>query len=204
MGENKTNPNQEAVPEKKIEKVISGTAKTKQKSGVSKVTNALFAEDIKSVIPFVIDEYVIPIIKKGVYEAFTAAMETMIYGKDGRPRKNNGGSSNGRPSYQGYYDKGKDRERGVPASNRNWSEYEADDIWLENRGDAETVLWKMRDFVEEYGTVSVAEAKQFTGIRHDYPDNSYGWTDLRSAYVSRFRDGYLIVLPQAVWIKSHK
>ena len=59
MGENKTNPNQAAVPEKKIEKVISGTAKTKQKSGVSKVTNALFAEDLKSVIPFVIDEYVI-------------------------------------------------------------------------------------------------------------------------------------------------
>ena len=89
MGDSKTNPNQTAVPEKKIEKVISGTAKTKQKSGVSKVTNALFAEDLKSVIPFVIDEYVIPIFKKGMYEAFNAGVETLIYGKDGRPRKGN-------------------------------------------------------------------------------------------------------------------
>lgn len=203
MGENKINPNQAAVPEKKIEKVISGTAKTKQKSGVSKVTNALFAEDFKSVIPFVIDEYVIPIFKKGMYEAFNAVVETLIYGKDGRPKKSNS-SNNGRPSYQGYYDKrDREKERGVSAS-RNWSDYQADDIWLENRGDAETVLWNMRSYVEEYGTVSVAEAKQFAGLPFDYPDHNYGWTDLRSAYVSRFRDGHLVVLPQAVWIKSHK
>lgn len=198
MGENKTNPNQAAVPEKKIEKVISGTAKTKQKSGVSKVTNALFAEDLKSVIPFVIDEYVIPIAKKGIFEAFNAVLETLIYGKDGRPRKGNS-SNNGRPSYQDYYDK-KDRERGVPAS-RNWSDYEADDIWLEDRGDAEAVLWRMRDYLEEYGTVSVAEAKQFAGLKYEYTDNKYGWTDLRAAYVSRIRDGYLIVLPRAVPLK---
>ena len=200
MGENKTNPNRAAAPEeKKIEKVISGTAKTKQKSGVSKVTNALFAEDIKSVIPFVIDEYVIPIFKKGMYEAFNAVLETMIYGKDGRPRKRNS-SDNGKPSYQGYYDKNKDRERGIPAS-RSWSDYEADDIWLEDRGDAEAVLWRMRDYLEEYGTVSVAEAKQFAGLKYEYTDNKYGWTDLRSAYVSRIRDGYLIVLPRAVPLK---
>lgn len=200
MGENTNSLNRTATPEKKIEKVVSGTAKTKQKSGVSKMANALFAEDLKSVIPFVIDEYVIPIFKKGVYEAFTAALETMIYGKDGRPRKNNS-SSNGRPSYQGYYDKNKDRERGVPASSRGWSEYEADDIWLEDRGDAEAVLWRMRDYLEEYGTVSVAEAKQFAGLKYEYTDNKYGWTDLRAAYVSRIRDGYLIVLPRAVPLK---
>lgn len=198
MGDSKTNPNQTAVPEKKIEKVISGTAKTKQKSGVSKVTNALFAEDLKSVIPFVIDEYVIPIFKKGMYEAFNAVLETLIYGKDGRPRKGNS-SNSGKPSYQDYYGK-KDRERGVPAS-RNWSEYEADDIWLEDRGDAEAVLWRMRDYLEEYGTVSVAEAKQFAGLKYEYTDNKYGWTDLRAAYVSRIRDGYLIVLPRAVPLK---
>ena len=163
------------------------------------MTNALFAEDIKSVIPFVVDEYVIPLFKKGVYEAFTAAMETMIYGKDGHPRKSP--SSNNKPSYQGYYDRNKDRERGVPANPRGWSEYEADDIWLEDRGDAEAVLWRMRDYLNEYGTVSVAEAKQFAGLKYEYTDNKYGWTDLRAAYVSRIRDGYLIVLPRAVPLK---
>ena len=199
MGDNKSSPNR-TEPEKKIEKVISGTAKTKQKSSMSKVTNALFAEDLKSVIPFVVDEYVIPIFKKGIYEAFNAVLETMIYGKDGRPRKGSS-SNNGKPSYQDYYGKNKDRERGVPAS-RNWSDYEADDIWLEDRGDAEAVLWRMRDYLEEYGTVSVAEAKQFAGLRHEYTDNKYGWTDLRAAYVSRIRDGYLIVLPKAVPLKN--
>lgn len=199
MGDNKSSPNR-TEPEKKIEKVISGTAKTKQKSSMSKVTNALFAEDLKSVIPFVVDEYVIPIFKKGIYEAFNAVLETMIYGKDGRPRKGSS-SNNGKPSYQDYYGKNKDRERGVPAS-RNWSDYEADDIWLEDRGDAEAVLWRMRDYLEEYGTVSVAEAKQFAGLRYEYTDNKYGWTDLRAAYVSRIRDGYLIVLPKAVPLKN--
>lgn len=200
MGENANGPGQTGIPEKKIEKVISGAAKAKQKSGISKMTNVLFAEDIKSVIPFVIDEYVIPIFKKGVYETFTAMMDAMLYGKGGRPRNGNNSSNSGKPSYQGYYDKQRDRERGVPAS-RNWSDYEADDIWLEDRGDAEAVLWKMRDYLNEYGTVSVAEAKQFAGLRYEYTDNKYGWTDLRSAYVTRIRDGHLIVLPRAVPLK---
>ena len=199
MSENKSSANTIKPPQKRIEKVVSGAAKARQKNAVNKLANNFFAEDIKTVTSCAVSDVVVPLLKKALYEGLNAAWGMLLYGKSGRSSNKN--DSRGRPSYQGYYDDRREYSDGVPA-NRKPLEYAADDLWLEDYGDAENVLYQMRAYLSDYGTLSVAEAKQFAGIQYEYTDNAYGWTDLRSAYVHRVRDGYLIVLPKAVPIKN--
>ena len=101
-----------------------------------------------------------------------------------------------RVSYSQYYDRDRvrrDREPVAPRAN-----YSYNDILLDNRGEAEEVLARMDELVATYGMVSVADLNELVGITGNYTDNNYGWTNIKSAYVQRVRDGYLIKLPRAI------
>ena len=76
--------------------------------------------------------------------------------------------------------------------------YDYDEIVLESRGEAEEVLERMDDLLDNYGIVSVAAFYDLVGITGNYTDNKYGWTSLRNASVQRLRDGYLLKLPKAL------
>ena len=76
--------------------------------------------------------------------------------------------------------------------------YDFDDIILDSRGEAEDVLSRMDELIDNYGIVSVADFYDLCGITGSYTDNKYGWTDIRSAQVVRVRDGYKIKLPRAL------
>ena len=97
-------------------------------------------------------------------------------------------------SYTKYYDRDYDR----PARSRGRYGYDYDDIILDTRKEAEEVLDRMDDLIDNYGVVSVADLYDLVGISGNYTDNKYGWTNLRNADVQRVRDGYLLKLPKAL------
>ena len=99
-------------------------------------------------------------------------------------------------SYRKYYDDREHRDSG--SGNRTRSGYEYDDIIIENRGEAEDVLSRMDELIDQYGLVSVADLYDLVGINGNYTDNKYGWFNIRTASVVRVRDGYMIKLPKAV------
>ena len=72
---------------------------------------------------------------------------------------------------------------------------------LESRGEADAVLSRMDEIMEEYDIVRVADLYDLVGITGDYTDNKYGWTNIRDAKVVRVRDGYKIQLPRAMPLK---
>ena len=74
------------------------------------------------------------------------------------------------------------------------------DLIFESRGEAEEVLTNLLDLIADYGVASVADLYDLVGITGPFTDNKYGWTDLRTASVSRTREGYIINLPKAVAI----
>ena len=71
------------------------------------------------------------------------------------------------------------------------------DIVFSNRGDAEEVLGRMEELLEHFKAVSVADLFDLAGLRFNYTDNNYGWTNLREARVERVCGGYTIRLPKA-------
>lgn len=186
---------QEALVERKLEKVIKGSAKTKKRSDVKKFADVFISEDAGNVKSYIIMDVLIPAIKKAISDIVTNGIDMMLYGEAGRSKKKSPAS---KISYRSYYESDNDRRRDY-SSIRTRSTYEYDDIVLDNRGEAESVLSTMDELVETYGMVSVADLYELVGIQGSYTDNKYGWTkNIRNASVVRVRDGYLLKLPKAL------
>lgn len=195
MEEYKTNSHKsrerksEPVTEKKVEKIISGSAKSKKKSGLQKITNVFVPEDVDDVKSYIFEDIVVPAVKDIILDAVRAFL-----GVNGNSRGKS--SSASKISYRKYYDDRERRDR--ESSNRTRTGYEYDDIILDNRGEAEDVLSRMDELIDTYGVVSVADFYDLVGITGNYTDNKYGWSDIRNASVVRVREGYMIKLPKAL------
>lgn len=180
----------ESTSEKKVEKVISGSAKSKKKNEIQKFADVFISEDVNNVKSYILLDVLVPAIKKAISDIVTNGIDMVLYGESGRTKKN---STSSKISYRSYYDK--EHSYNSPTVK---SGYSYDDIILDNRGEAEDVLSRMDELVASYGIVSVADLYDLVGITGNYTDNKYGWTDVRSATVVRTRDGYLIKLPKVL------
>ena len=182
----------ESTSEKKVEKVISGTAKSKKKNEIQKFAEVFISEDVNNVKSYILLDVLIPAIKKAVSDIVTNGIDMILYGESEKTKKN---STSSKISYRSYYDNDRKYSYNSSAVKRGYS---YDDIILDNRGEAEDVLARMDELVATYGIASVADLYDLVGITGNYTDNKYGWTDVRSATVVRTRDGYLIKLPKVL------
>lgn len=179
-------PRKVSTHEKKVEKVVSGSVKSKKKNRFQKLTNIFIPEDVENVKSYILEDIVVPAVKDIILDAVRAFL-----GIDKKAGKN---STASKVSYRSYYDKG-NRDRDYA---RTKVGYDYDDIILDNKGEAEEVLTRMDELISTYGLVSVADLYDLVGITGNYTDNKYGWTDIRSASTVRVREGYMIKLPKAL------
>lgn len=178
--------------EKKVEAVITGTAKTRKKGEIRKFADVFIAEDANNVKSYVLMEVIVPAVKKAISDIITTGIDMILYGEAGRSKKNTSAS---KVSYRNYYDRESDRYRA--GSVRNAPDY--DDILFATRGDAEAVLDAMYDIISQYGTVSVSDLYELARVPNDnFTMNRYGWTNLGGATPVRVRDGYILKLPRAI------
>lgn len=176
------------IPEKKVEKVITGNVKTKKRSEAKKFADVFITDDVENVKSYILMDVLVPAIKKALSDVVTNGIDMLLWGES-RSRSRN---TDSRPSYRSYYDRKDEPRRTVTPRTL----YSVDDIILEHRSDAEDVLDSLMDILEEYQMVSVAELKDLVGINSVYTDNKYGWKDLRTARVERVHDGFIIKLPK--------
>lgn len=157
--------------EKKLEKVVTGAAKTRKKSEARKFVNIFVPEDGENVKSYIMMDVIIP----GIKNAIADVISIVLFGDSGRI----GGSRSKRDgrSRLTYWDDRRDdrREYGRP---RAAAGFEYDDIIFETRGDAELVLDQLESAIANYGIASVADLYDLAGITcRNYTANRYGWTD---------------------------
>lgn len=185
-----------AAEPKKVEKVVQGVAKAKKKSEVRKLTEVFVAEDMRKVGSFVVMDILVPAAKKTLSDIVAKGLDMMLWGDGGsRDRR-----SSNTVSYRDYYDRrdGRSSSRFDDDSGRTRSRgFSFDEIVYESRGEAERVLDEMDALIERYGVVRVADQYDLSGLTQPYTSNSYGWSNIRNAEVSRVSDGYIIRLPKA-------
>lgn len=188
---------EENLGKKKVDKVVSGSVKTKKKSSLSKFADTFIEEDKDTVVGYLLSEVLIPSFKKMVSDTIKTGIDKMLYGDAEVSRFNSPAS---KISYSKYYNDKSSYSRSsstAPVANRR-DTYEYNNIVLETRGDAEAVLMGMDDIIAKYEIVSVADLYDLVGIAGSYTDYKYGWTDIRSARIERVRDGYVIRMPKAL------
>ena len=180
--------------EKKLDKVVTGAAKTKKKSEAQRFLNIFAPDDAENVKSSILSDVIVP----GVKAAIADVISIVLFGDTGRIGSRKSGGS--RIAYQKYYDDRRDdrREYGRP---RAAVGFEYDDIIFETRGDADLVLDQLESAIAKYEVASVADLYDLAGVTcRNYTANRYGWSDIQSAKVVRTSEGYVIRLPRAVQI----
>ena len=186
----KEEASREVAPAKKVQQVAAG--KPHRKNEVRKLADAFITEDVHSVKDYIIQEVLLPAAKKAISEMVSSGIDMLLYGE---AKSKNRSRNESRVSYTKYYERERDYDRGTRTRARG---YDYDDIILDTRREAEEVLDRMQDLIDNYGMVSVADLYDLVGINGSYTDNKYGWTHLRSADIRRVSDGYLLKLPKAL------
>lgn len=184
----------ESGEEKRAEKIVHGKV-TKRENKVRKLTDIFIAEDVTNVKDYILMDVIVPSVKKALYDLTVGAIDMILYGGKG--------NSGSRPTADkvSYRDYNSVSRRGSTDRTRTNSGYSYDDIVLDTRGEAEAVLSRMDEIMEEYDIVRVADLYDLVGATGDYTDNNYGWTNIRNAKIVRVRDGYKIDMPRALPIR---
>lgn len=173
----------------RTEKVVTGVARRKSPTGLSKAASTFLPGDVQSVKDYILMDVLIPSIKRAIIDTVTNGVRMMLGETGGRASV-----PGAKVNYRQYYP---DEDRREYARARPQTRPSYDDVIFDTRADAEEVLWRMEEILGEFETVSVADMLSAAGISSVYTDNKYGWTDLRDAHVERVRDGYVIRLPRA-------
>lgn len=184
----------QAMEGKRAEKVVHGKVKTK-KNEMRKLTDLFISEDVSNVKSYILMDVLVPAIKKAVYDIVVNSLDMSLFGGRGGRR-----STADKVSYTDYSRSSRRDDRSY-SSSRTTSGYSYDDIILETRGEAEAVLARMDEIMEEYEIVRVADLYDLVGITGEHTDNKYGWTNIRNAEIVRVRDGYTIKMPRALPIR---
>lgn len=184
----------EEPAEKKLDKVITGVAKTKKKSGASKFVDVFISEDVHNVKSYFLNDVVVPMLKKGIMGALDMILNGGSVGYSDRR------AAESKVSYRRYYDDPRDTKRASSGSSGR-SRFDYDEIIFPTRVDAEAILRGMDEALAEYKVVTVADLYDMAGLSQPFTSNKFGWTSIQSAEVVRVRDGYdygyVIKLPKA-------
>ncbi len=180
------------APKRRAEKVITGTATQRRKSGIDKIGSIFLANDVKDVRDYIVEDVLIPTIKRAFYDIICNGTGMLL----GERNPSRNGQAN-RVSYRAYYDKQDERRNNNGGNTRAKSNYSYNDLIFDNRGDAEVVLERMYELLDRFDAVSIADLFELAGESCNYTDNKYGWTNLDDARVQPVRGGYIIQLPRA-------
>lgn len=191
----KPEQNMAPVEKKKVEKVITGTAKRKP-DNARKFTNLFAPGDMSSIKEYIVMDIVVPAVKKMVSEVVRNGIDMLMWGESGRGKNYSGNSD--KVSYRSYYGSN-DNSRNNGSTSRTRSVFDYDNISIPTRQEAEEVIRQMDAIIEVYGMVSVADLYDLCGITdHNYMNAKYGWLNIRTAEAVRVRDGYVLKLPRAL------
>jgi hypothetical protein len=186
-------PISETTPEKKVEKIISGTA-VKQKKGLwAKFKETFVGKDAGNVKNYIIWDVLVPAAKATLDDIVSSGVKMILFGE---VRPNNVRRERGR-SYVSYDKAWNSRDR-TTSTRESSSTNRARHIILGSRSEAEDVLSFMSDLIVSYGQATVGDLLSLVGMTTAFTDESYGWDDLSRASVSRVPNGYLIQVPRPI------
>lgn len=195
----------EEKPEKQ-KTVVKGRVLKRKKSPGKKISEFLFADDVKNVFQYIFLDVLIPVVKSTILDIVSISADRMLFGDDGdsvrrRSHKrylggssiNYGNYSKGDPENR-YFREHRTSSKATGTSLRARASFH--DIVIQDRNDIEEVLTKLEELIDVYGQASIADFYDLVGVETSFVDYKHGWDNLARATIKRVRDGYIIDFPR--------
>ena len=192
----------------KLDKIVTGATTHRKKSVLERLAKGLIGPDGAGGIGHYLgQEIVLPAIKDIVVNSISSGIQMMVYGSETRTgyRGNTYSRQPGRSNYsrpannyqQSYTRKNVTTNPSFEEKPRTgtYGHFASDDYLIDSRVEALQVLNALKDQVNEYGSVSVADFFDLIGVDTSFTDNNYGWYDLRYGSVIMSSGGYALRLP---------
>lgn len=185
-----------AKPEKKVEKVIDGTAFKQKPSLGKRFKQAFTGDDARSVTEYLIFEVALPAIKTTISDIVSQGIERMLFGEASRSR-GPGNRRPGRVDYTTISNRGSSSRTEEPRalSQRDRATHNFDTVVIPTRPEAEQVLRSLMDLIDQYDMATVSDFYDLVGITGSFTDDKWGWFELNGADIIRVRDGFILELP---------
>lgn len=191
------------TPSKNVEKVVVADVII-QKKGIGRKFKDLFIEaDFKTVVRFIAMDVLVPAAKNMLLDASNKGVERMLYGESAIRRRGFGAGPRityNTPVNRGYSDsplRSSSQFAPQPSREPRTVRYSRNEFVLTSKEDAELVLERMVDIIDNYDVVSVADLNELIGQPSSHTDNKYGWSNLAGVQIRQIREGYLIDFPLA-------
>lgn len=199
-------PPKEEKPEKeKVEKVISGTVVHRKKPLGRRMQAFLFGDGEDNVLDWVVNRVLIPSGREMIVEALQQAVERRVYRGDDSPHRYRGrpsvfGSNPNHTNYSRYSQQSPPPKPQM--NNRSRAMHDFNDLVIQSRGEAQSVIDELRRYIEKYGLTTVSDLYNLVGETPNAVDEKWGWTDLNVANVRRTNQGFILELPRTIPIED--
>lgn len=184
--------------QKKVEKIVNGEVKTKEKSVFRKLGDIFLSEDAGKVKSYLVTDVIIPAIKDTIVDIVKNGIDMMFYGETRASNIKKGGGTY--VSYSNYYNPSS-KSRKPDVSDRNRSRSDSREFIFDSRGEAEKVLDTLFELIQDYQAASVADLCSLVGVTGEWIDNKWGWVDLSGSTVKRVHGGYILDLPKPIYLE---
>lgn len=208
-GNSKKRKTSDDIPEKKIEKVVSGEVVTKKRPLGKRFMETFFGGDVKNAAQYIVAEVLLPEARRLIVEMAWKGTERVVFGdsRGTRPRSPQYGTGT-RYNYSGF--SGSDPRPQLSRSRAHLpdqasrpttaaSRSRADDLYiiLATREEAERVLEQLMLIIEKYEVTSIADLHELVGLPTSHVEQKWGWDRLNDVVIRQVREGYLLDLPPA-------
>lgn len=190
----------------RVGEAVTTAQVSRRKRGLGrKFRETFIVGDARSTSEHVMFDVLIPAVRDMLYDAFDAGVRRMIFGESSRSRPGGTGgySSVGHVNYAGMNKSPQPgsrastapQSRSITRSSR--ARHDFHELIIPDRHGATEVIDQMFEILSRYGSVSVADLYELTGIESSHTDIKWGWTQLRGAKAVRQRNGgFLLDLPE--------
>lgn len=179
--------------------ITTKKATLRKKSPLVRFREVFFGDDARSVASYVAQDVLLPAAKDMISDAVTQTVERILFGDSSPSRRGTSRSSNA--SYTPYHRASASYKKSNGPSDRRGDRrkraaHDFDDIEFDTRAEAEVVLDRLYDLVNDYDYATVSDLYDLVGIDAKFTDENYGWYDLRGSTIRRIRTGYILDLPK--------
>ena len=193
-----------------VEPIIhnSSNVTSASKSWGQRLLRAFISSDATNIKEYIVCDVIIPTIKNTIVDV----VEMTFFGNStGRGSRYSGGSSGYHYNYarisqntygnsKSYYNSGGYAQNATPMTREDdLPDYRDIVITGQNaRYEAEKIVTEMRNNMEQYGSVPVADLYRLCGMTPDYTKENWGWSgDPGQIGIRMVNGGWLIVVPNA-------